>query len=115
MEIKGQITHVLDPITGSGANGDWKKQTFVLQTEGQYPKSIAFDVFNDKIAAPKKGQNVTVGINLESREYEERWFTNAGAWTCKVNEVQNNVQNNVQDAVQPAPKIDIDDRNDLPF
>ena len=49
MQFKGKITEALPVVTGQGARGQWVKQGFVLEYEsGQYPKSIAFDVFGDE-------------------------------------------------------------------
>ena len=49
MQFKGKIIEALPVVTGLGARGQWVKQGFVLEYEsGQYPKSIAFDVFGDE-------------------------------------------------------------------
>ena len=49
MQFKGIIKEALPVVTGQGARGTWVKQGFVLEYEpGQYPKSIAFDVFGDE-------------------------------------------------------------------
>ena len=49
MQFKGKIIEALPVVTGQGARGAWVKQGFVLEYEsGQYPKSIAFDVFGDE-------------------------------------------------------------------
>ena len=49
MQFKGKIIEALPVVTGQGARGSWVKQGFVLEYEsGQYPKSIAFDVFGDE-------------------------------------------------------------------
>ena len=49
MQFKGIIKEALPVVTGQGARGQWVKQGFVLEYEsGQYPKSIAFDVFGDE-------------------------------------------------------------------
>ena len=49
MQFKGKITEALPVVTGQGARGQWVKQGFVLEYEsGQYPKSVAFDVFGDE-------------------------------------------------------------------
>ena len=49
MQFKGKIIEALPVVTGQGARGTWVKQGFVLEYEsGQYPKSIAFDVFGDE-------------------------------------------------------------------
>lgn len=48
MQFKGKIIEALPVVTGQGARGSWVKQGFVLEYDsGQYPKSIAFDVFGD--------------------------------------------------------------------
>ena len=49
MQFKGKIIEALSVVTGQGARGQWVKQGFVLEYEsGQYPKSVAFDVFGDE-------------------------------------------------------------------
>ena len=49
MQFKGKIIEALPVVTAQGARGQWVKQGFVLEYEsGQYPKSIAFDVFGDE-------------------------------------------------------------------
>ena len=84
MNIKGKITHVLETVTGTSAKGDWTKQGFVLiETEGDYPKSIAFDAFNKGFNL-KVGDLVDVSINIESREYNGKWYTNIGAWKVDI-------------------------------
>ena len=84
MDITGKITHVLETITGTSAKGEWKKQTFVIiEDKDQYPKSIAIDAFNKDFTL-KVGDNVSVSINIESREYNGKWFTNVGAWKVDV-------------------------------
>lgn len=82
MEIKGKIIHILDEKSGKSANGTWRKQEFVLETDNQYPKKICFMAWGDKIDqfAIKQGETVTVSIDLESREYNGRWYTDVKAW-----------------------------------
>ena len=49
MQFKGKIIEALPVVTGQGARGTWVKQGFVLEYDsGQYPKSVAFDVFGDE-------------------------------------------------------------------
>lgn len=79
--VDGIITNVLPVQSGVGkASGkEWSKQTAVLQTAEQYPKNIAFDMFNDRIIPLQVGQAVHVQLSIESREYKGRWFTNVNA------------------------------------
>ena len=71
MEISGVIFAVLPLQTGTNqtTGKEWKKQTAVLETEGQYPKKVAFDMFGDKIKDLNVGDKVAVGIDIDSREY----------------------------------------------
>lgn len=83
MEIKGKITHVLPLQSGTSKTGnEWKKQEFVLQTADQYPKSICFFLWGDKIDqyAINVDEEVIVSFDVESREYNGRWYTNVQAW-----------------------------------
>lgn len=79
--VDGIITNVLPVQSGVGKSSgkEWHKQTAVLQTSEQYPKSIAFDMFNDRIIPLQVGQAVHVQISIESREYQGRWYTNVNA------------------------------------
>ena len=49
MEIKGKIIKLLAPQTGEGKNGKWTKQEYILETSGEYPKKVCFEIWNDKI------------------------------------------------------------------
>jgi len=82
MNIKGKIIQVMDEQSGESAKGPWRKQEYVLETEGQYPKKVCFIVWGDKIDewAMQEGHAVDVGIDLESREYNGRWYTDVKAW-----------------------------------
>lgn len=79
--VDGIITNVLHVQSGVGKSSgkEWHKQTAVLQTAEQYPKNIAFDMFNDRIIPLQVGQAVHVQLSIESREYNGRWFTNVNA------------------------------------
>ena len=49
MDISGKIIQLLPAQTGSGKNGQWKKQEFVLETGDTYPKKVCIAVWGDKI------------------------------------------------------------------
>jgi hypothetical protein len=82
MEINGKIIELLPEKSGESANGTWRKQECILETESQYPKKICFMVWSDKIDefAIKEGDNLVVSIDIESREYNGRWYTDVKAW-----------------------------------
>ena len=84
MEITGRIIAVLPVQGGISKNGnEWKKQEYVLETHDQYPKKVCFQIFGaDRIdqAAIQPGEELTVFFDIDSREYQGRWFTNINAW-----------------------------------
>lgn len=84
MEITGKVNRVLSPESGQGRNGEWKKQQFIIEIEsGQFPKKICFVLWgSDKIdqAALTEGETVKVFFDIESREYNGRWYTDVKAW-----------------------------------
>ena len=83
MEIKGKIIHVLPLQEGvSRAGNPWKKQEYVLETEEQYPRKVCFNLFGDKVDQYPAaiGDDVTVSFDLESREFNGRWYTDVRAW-----------------------------------
>ena len=111
MNLQGKIIQVIDEQSGESAKGPWRKQEYVLETDGQYPKKVCFMAWNDKIAefAIKEGHVVDVGIDLESREFNGRWYTDVKAW-----KVTNDA------TVSPLPddkpdNIDDDLGDDIPF
>ena len=83
LEIKGKITHVLAVQSGTSKAGkDYIKQDFVIQTEGEYPKDVCFTLFGAKVDQfkPVIGEIVTVSFDVQSREFDGRWFSNINAW-----------------------------------
>jgi hypothetical protein len=82
MDISGKIVQFLQVQTGQGKNGPWKKQDFILETGDQYPKKVCIAVWGDKIDLSniKPGDAVDVSFDVESREYNGRWYTDVKAW-----------------------------------
>jgi len=82
MDIKGKLIQKLPLQTGEGKNGPWKKQEIVLEIPGQYPKKLMISIWGDKIneALLNIGNELNVSFDLESREYNGRWYTDVKAW-----------------------------------
>lgn len=82
-EISGQIIAVLPTRSGTSAKGTaWSSQTAVITTIEQYPKKVAFDVMNEKIPQfnLQVGEYVTVSYDIDTHEYQGRWFNAVRAW-----------------------------------
>lgn len=83
LEFEGNLVKVLSEVTGQGKNGAWVKQDFVLETEDQYPKKACFTAWGDKTADLKTfslGEKLRVTFSVESREYNDRWYTDLRAF-----------------------------------
>ena len=82
LKITGEVTKVLEEETGEGRNGTWRKQAFILKTPGDYPKEICIIQWGDSIDkfAVQSGETITTYIDIQSREYNGRWYTDVKAW-----------------------------------
>ncbi|MDR1859476.1 MAG: DUF3127 domain-containing protein [Bacteroidales bacterium] len=85
MDIKGTITKILPPTGGvSSAGREWKKQEFVIDyIDGSFTRQVCFTLFGDKVnllAGFQPGMEVAVSFQVESREFQGKWFTNVNAW-----------------------------------
>ena len=101
MELEGKIIQINPLQSGEGKNGTWKKQEFIVETKSQYPKKVCITAWGDKIDQFNLGQNedVKVFIELESREFNSRWYTDVRAW--KVEKVGGMVQDMSQPEILP--------------
>jgi hypothetical protein len=82
MEISGKIVQVLAEQGGTSQRGPWKKREYILETMEKYPKKVCLAVWNDDVDQfnIKLGEQVTASINIESREYNGRWYTDVKIW-----------------------------------
>lgn len=86
IKIYGTVTAILDLQEGTSKAGNaWKKQEYVLETVEQYPRKVKFDFFGDKVDQYplQVGDLVTIYVNIESREFNGRWYTDVRAWKCE--------------------------------
>lgn len=82
MQLTAKLVQLLPLQTGSGKNGQWKKQDIIVETEGQYPKKVCISIWGDKIDEKKlqPGNMLRIDFDVESREYNGRWYTDVKAW-----------------------------------
>ena len=93
MQITAKLIHILPAQTGQGKNGEWRKQDIIVETKDQYPKKICFSIWGDKINSDQLiiGNDLQIDFDIESREYNGRWFTEAKAWKVVVTGVANSI------------------------
>jgi hypothetical protein len=83
MEMTGIVTAILPERSGVSQRGEWKSQSFVIETQEQYPKHLCFEVFGaDRIAQfnINGGETITVQFDIDARQYQDRWFNSIKAW-----------------------------------
>jgi hypothetical protein len=83
MDLSGKVINQLPEVGGNSKSGNaWRKQEYIIETGGQYPKKVCVSIWGDKIDqfGLKVGEQVTLGIDVESREYNGRWYTEVKAF-----------------------------------
>lgn len=91
LEIQGKLLEVHPEQSGESKNGTWKKQSFVIETEDQYPKKVCFVIWGDRtnmLEGLSKGDSLKVAFDVESREYNGRWYTDVKAWKIESTQSQ---------------------------
>ena len=107
MQFKGKIIEALPVVTGQGARGQWVKQGFVLEYEsGQYPKSIAFDVFGDERLQKFRisvGEELICDIDFKAVKGRNGYtFNSVDCWNVtRANQVQQQAQQQQAPMQQP--------------
>ena len=102
MEITGKIIAVLPANSGTSARtgNPWMYQTYVIETQGQYPKKLAFDVFGEERIKQfniQQGEELTVRFDFDAHEYNGRWFNQIRAFNVE----KSGLQTQIVDVVMP--------------
>ncbi|MBO6522954.1 MAG: DUF3127 domain-containing protein [Balneolaceae bacterium] len=124
MDIKltGNVVQILKEQGGQGKNGPWRKRDFILEIPGKYPKKVCITQWGDNIDQQpvSEGAQVTVSIDIQSREHNGNWYTDVKAWKVEAGTGEQNAA--IQSPPPPSTEgfeldtrefDDIDD--DLPF
>jgi hypothetical protein len=115
MQLTAKLIQLLPLQTGSGKNGEWKKQDIIVETDGQYPKKVCISIWGDKINEQQLivGNQLTIDFDVESREYSGRWYTDLKAWKIEVANSNTPLTNNLKN-IEP---LDLSEEKDdgLPF
>lgn len=83
MEVIGKIILALPEMSGTSKAGNaWKKREYVLETQETYPRKIHFDFFGERADQfpLNVGDTIKLSFDIESREYNGRWFTSIRGW-----------------------------------
>ena len=87
MELHGKVIAVLPARSGVSARGEWKSQSFVIETHDNFPRKMAFDVLGEERLTRfniQLGQEVNVSFDIDAHEYNGRWFNNIRAFDVRL-------------------------------
>ena len=87
MELQGKVIAVLSARSGVSARGEWKSQSFVIETHDSFPRKMVFDVFGEERLTRfniQLGQEVNVSFDIDAHEYNGRWFNNIRAFDVRL-------------------------------
>lgn len=126
LTLKGKVIKILPLQQGEGRNGVWKKQSFIIETIDYYPKKICLMAWNERtdvVSSLSINDEVTVECSIESREFNDRWYTDVRALNISKNTVSstssiesNQTHSQPESLSEPPTEFtDIQDDNDLPF
>ena len=86
VEIEGTIIQYIGRQEGTSKAGNlWKKDEYVLETPGQYPRRVKFTVFGDRSDTIKFeiGKTYSISADIESREFNGRWYTDVNCFAMR--------------------------------
>lgn len=110
MEITGKLQSRLEKETGvSKAGKEWQKQSIVINTGSQYNPEVCISFFGDKVDLLKglnKDEEITVLVNVSSREHNGKWFNSIDGYGIK---------GKGQEPVKEEKNTPSIAENDLPF
>lgn len=123
MEFEGVVYKIMPVTRGTSARGDWQRQEVIFELPQEFSRKICVIFFNkeSEVARLREGMTCTVSVNIESREYNGKWYTDVRAWRVQPKQEEAAAPampeaapfgDEPQYAVPAAPIAEVDD---LPF
>ena len=114
--VTAKLLYSLPEQTGTGKNGQWKKQDIIVETEGQYPKKVCISIWGDKIneSQLQVGSQLSISFDVESREYNGKWYTDVKAWKIDAAGAAK-IDSSGNDGQEYFDEGQMESKEDLPF
>ena len=83
MEITGKVVRLGGLTEGTSAKGPWRKQDLIIETDEQYPKTVCLTCWTNQINEIQSmvpGQLIKAQIDISSREFNGKWYTDVRVW-----------------------------------
>lgn len=111
LQITGTVKQILEEQSGKGKNGPWRKQDFILETAGKYPKQVCITQWGEQIDQNNvtEGEVLTAFIDIQSREYKGRWYTDVKAWKVERGNSSAGPLNPDENVIDMGPPVDEDE------
>ena len=89
MQITAKLVQLLPLQTGVSRNGEWKKQDIIVETNDKFSKKLCISIWGDKINPSQltPGNTLTIDFDIESREFNGRWYTDVKAWKVESGDI----------------------------
>ena len=107
MEIKAKVIGVCKLDNCTGKNGEWKRATVIVEYgEGEYTHTVALVNTRraDEFSKLQVGATGTFDININSREYQGRFYTTIDCWRWNMDAAEQPASAQPQQVAQPTPQ-----------
>lgn len=87
LEISGKLIKKLDVQSGSSDRGSWSRQEIIIEIPGQFPRQVCLSLWNEQVNEASRfniGDILKVGVDIQSREYNGKWYTSIRPWRMEV-------------------------------
>lgn len=123
MEFVGVVYRIMPQQSGTSARGQWQKQEVIFEQPDEFSRKVCVTFFGDRVqdaATLQVGEKVNVSCNIESREYNGRWYTDVRAWRIQKVQPEQPAAAPIPDlppfeTAEPAMPASGDQFDDLPF
>jgi hypothetical protein len=90
LEISGKLIKKLDVQSGEGSRGTWSRQDIIIEIPGQFPRSVCLSLWGEQVNEATRyniGDILKVSFNIESREFNGKWYTSVRPWRIDIEAV----------------------------
>lgn len=123
MEFEGVVYKIMPVTRGTSARGDWQRQEVIFELPQEFSRKICVIFFNKEsdVARLREGMTCTVSVNIESREYNGKWYTDVRAWRVQPKEetpaapAMPDMPPFAEEPAYAAPAAPMAEVDDLPF
>jgi hypothetical protein len=133
MEFEGIVLKKLPATSGTSARGEWQRQDVIFEMPQEFNRKVCVTFFNRPTDAEslREGQTYIVSVNIESREFNGKWYTDVRAWRVQPKQAEVAAEASMPDDMPPfggdsyssysapaapaAPVAPMNEVDDLPF